>query len=137
MSDLALVTADTLHIVGIPVEQHSAPAGVAITAGQVIRLDNTTGKWALSDADNAADVAVSYIASKTVAAGVGLTGIKRGVLDGFDLAALGYGDLIYVSNTAGALGTTAGTTSKVAGDVISGHSQRLGTAPDKLLRVNL
>lgn len=137
MSDLALVTADTLHIVGIPQEQHSAPAGVAITAGQVVRLDATTGKWALSDANNAADVGVSYIATRTVAAGVGLTAIKRGVLDGYDLAALAFGDLIYLSDTAGALGTTAGTTSKVAGDVISGHSQRLGTAPDKLLRVNL
>lgn len=136
MSDLALVTADTLHIVE-SIEQHTAPAGVAITAGQVVRLDATTGKWALSDADNAADVGVSYIATKTAAAGLGLTALKKGVLDGYDLAALAFGDLIYISNTAGALGTTAGTTSKVAGDVISGHSQRLGTAPDKLLRVNL
>lgn len=137
MADLALVTADTLHIVGIPIEQHTAPAGVAIAAGQVVRLDATTGLWALSDANNAADVSVSYIAAKTAAAGVGLTAIKRGVLDGFDLSGSSFGDLIYISDTAGALGTTAGSTSRVAGDVISGHSQRLGTAPDKLLRVDL
>jgi hypothetical protein len=136
MADLALVTADTLHIVE-SIEQMTGIAGVAISAGQIIRPDATTGKWALSDANNAADVLCSYMATKTAAAGTGLTGLKRGTVDGFDLAALNYGVPAYISDTAGALADAAGTTSKVAGQVVPAFSQRLGTAPDKLLRVDL
>lgn len=136
MADLALVTADTLHIVE-SIEQMTGVAGVDITAGQIIRPDATTGKWALSDANNAADVLCSYMATRTAKAGTALTGLKRGTVDGFDVSGLSYGDPAYISDTAGALGSTAGTTSRVGGQVVPGFSQRLGSAPDKLLRVDL
>jgi hypothetical protein len=136
MADLALVTADTLNVVE-SIEQQTGIAGVAITAGQIVRPHATTGLWALSDANNAADVENSYMALRTVAAGVGLTALKRGVVDGFDLSGLNYGVNAYLSDTAGALADAAGSNSKIAGQVIPAHSQRLGTAPDKLLRVDL
>jgi hypothetical protein len=136
MSAIALVTADTLHIVE-SIEQMTGVAGVAITAGQIIRPDATTGLWALTDADNAGDVLNSYMATKTAAAGVALTGLKTGTVDGYNVAGLSYGDPVYIANTAGGLDTAAGTTSKVAGQVVPGFSQRLGSAPDKLLRVSL
>ena len=136
MADLALVTADTLNVVE-SIEQQTGVAGVAITAGQVIRPHATTGLWALSDANNAADINNSYIATKTVAAGMGLTGLKRGVLDGFDLSGLNYGVSVFISDTAGALADAAGSNSRIAGQVIPAHSQRLGASPDKLLRVDL
>lgn len=135
MADLALVTADTLRVVRSD-EQDTKPAAVAVTAGQLVRED-TNGKWVLTDADTAADIDKAYLALRTVAAGIALTALKKGEVDGFDLSALAYGANLFMSNTAGAIGTTAGTTSKIVGQVVSAHSQTLGTAPDKLLRVDL
>lgn len=45
--------------------------------------------------------------------------LKRGVVGGFDLSAVAYGAKIYLSDTAGKLSTTAGTTSVVVGKVIA------------------
>jgi hypothetical protein len=136
MAELALVTADTLRIVRSD-EQQTGVANVAITAGQLIREDATTGKWVLADADTAADIGKSYMATRSAAAGTALTGLKKGEVDGFDLTDYDFGDPMYMGNTAGAISDAAGTTSKVVGQVVAGHSQRLGSAPDKLLRVDL
>jgi hypothetical protein len=115
--------------------QHTAPAAVAITVGQAIRID-TNGKWELADGSGAGTLGDVYIADRTAAIGETVTGFKAPcLLDvGAALDALAFGALVYVSNTAGALGDAAGDVSKVAGTVVPGWAQ---TTAQKLLRVEL
>lgn len=136
MSAIALVTADKLHVVE-SIEQMTGVCGADITAGQLIRPNASTGLWALSDANNSADVDNTYMATRTAKSGTALTGLKRGTVDGFDLSALNYGVNVFLSDTAGGLDTTAGSNSKIVGQVVPAHSQRLGSSPDKILRVDL
>ena len=70
---------------------------------------------------------------KTVAAGLPVTAIRKGVMDGWDLSALDYDAPVYLSDTDGRLSTVAGTTSVVMGRVIPATSVSLGTAYDKIL----
>jgi hypothetical protein len=117
--------------------QHTAPAGEAITAGQYIRLDPTTGKFVLGNATAAGEVGDGFIAAKDAAIGESLTGFKGpAVLDlGEALAALSFADPVYLSDTDGKLADAAGTVSTVVGKVVPGWAGR-GTA-DKLLRLSL
>lgn len=120
-----------------PHEPLTLPALVAITAGQYIRPDPTTGKFDLGNATTAAEILYGYIATKSVAAGEPLTGIHYGVMNlGASLAALAFGAPIYVNDTDGVLGDAAGTVSRVAGRVIAVFGSGNAT-PDKLLLVDL
>lgn len=102
MTDLALVTADKVEIVESRI-QLTLPAVEAITAGQAVRLDTSTGKFTKSNASSAAEARIWGIAAKTVAAGEPVTAIRKGVLDGLDLSALDYDDPVWLSNTDGGL----------------------------------
>jgi len=96
-----------------PVEvkkQFTAPAGVAISKGQMVRFD-------------------------TAIAGQTTTVVQKGIVDvGNALGALSYDQDVYLSNTDGTLADAAGTTSKVAGIVVPGYSSE---TPDKLLWIDL
>ncbi|HEX5704864.1 MAG TPA: hypothetical protein VFX97_16825 [Pyrinomonadaceae bacterium] len=135
MADVVLVTAGQLRVEE-SLEQDTKPAGVAIAAGQSVRQDATTGKWALADASVAGTADAYGMAVKTVPAGLPVTAIRRGVIEGFDLTDQDYGEQIFLSDTAGAIADAAGTVSKVVGDVTSVHTHLMGGTPDKLLRVN-
>lgn len=87
------------------IAQETLPAGGAIVAGNVVTLNPDTGRWMLADADVMDHHAPLYIALKTVAAGVGLTAIKTGVVDGYDLDDLPYGAPVFLSAVAGNLET--------------------------------
>ena len=135
MANLALVTADKIHIatpLGNAMDKLSAPAAVAITAGQAIQL-NSSGKWALAKATTAALARRVYIADRTVLAGQSVTGYRYAQIDGFDVSALAYNAQIFLSDTDGALADAAGTVSTVVGHVIAGWAQPLGTAADKII----
>lgn len=137
MTDIALVTANRVSIVGIPIEQATLPAAEAITAGQVVRIDTTAGTFTLANGTDASEARAWGVATKTVASGMPVTAIKRGRMDGFALAALDYDAAIYLSNTDGTLADGAGSVSKIVGRVFPVFSTTLGTSPDKILEVDL
>ncbi len=137
MALIALGTAGRVEVVGIPIQQHSAPAAEAIEAGAPVRLDTANGKWTNSNGTTAPEARVWGIATRKVAAGEALTVIRRGFMDGFDLTAQAYDAAIYVADTDGRLGDAAGTVSTAIGRVMSAWSQRLGIAADKILSIEL
>lgn len=120
------------------IEQFTAPAGEAITAGQVVRYDGATGKFMLAGGTTAAGVAgPKYIAIHAAnVANIAVTGVSKGLIDlgGSALGGVAFGGTVFVDNTAGGLGTAAGSVSVVAGYVVPGFAA--GTAADRLLRVN-
>jgi len=112
----------------------TVPAGVNVNAGQHIRLD-ANGKWALATCDVAANCQNSYLATKTVKAGMPLTGLKKGALDlGSALDALAMNAIVYGAAAAGGLDTAAAAVSKVVGYV---EPTWAATTPLKRLRVDL
>lgn len=135
-ANLALVTADKIEVV-VPLVQFSAPAAEAIEAGAPVRFDTSTGKFTNANGTTAPEARVFGIALKSVPAGMGLTVLKKGIVDGFALAALAYDAAVYLSDTDGTLADTAGTVSVVVGRVVPGFATTLGTAADKLLFVDL
>lgn len=135
MADLTIVANEVAIVRGDNEHQHTAPTAAAVTAGQLLYI-NTSGQFALVDADTAAHVAaLNYIAlTSAVTAGLTVTGATVGALIdlGDALDALAFGAAVYASNNAGALGDAAGTTSKVVGRVVSGWA---ATTADKLLQM--
>lgn len=136
MTAIALVTADTVHVVRSD-EQHTLIAAAAITAGQAVHQD-ANGKWAVVDSD-AAGIGPDFwgIATATVPAGMPVTAIKRGLMDGFDLSGLAYGALVYTSVTPGNLDTATATGAIPIGRVLAALAQSVGVAPDKILEIGL
>lgn len=95
----------------------AATAGETITQGQIVYFDRFQTEWMKADADAAASSTDALLA---VAQGAGTNGnlITGGVLLlGLDTKNVGgtQGNLVYLSNTAGATSTSAGTISKVLG----------------------
>jgi hypothetical protein len=138
MALLALVTAGKVHVVdGVEVIQSTKPAGEAIAAGQLVRLDVSTGKFTKANGTSATEGRAYGVAIRTVAAGEPVTAVRRGLLDGFNLDSQAYDKAIFASDTDGTLGDAAGTVSVSVGRVDSVFATTLGTAPDKVLSVEL
>jgi len=135
-NEIALTTANRVEIVQ-SVIQATLPAAEAITAGAPVRIDVTTGKFTNANGTTAAEARIYGIATRTVAAGAAVTAIRKGVMDGWALAALAYDATIYLSDTDGRLSTVAGTVSTALGRVMPGTSTTLGTAYDKLFSVEV
>jgi len=136
MADINLVTANKVNVVE-SIEQLTLPAAEAITAGMGMRLDTINGKFTKANASAAGEARVKWIAVKSVSTGEPVTGIKRGVLDGYDLSGMDYDADVFLSDTDGRLADAAGTVSTKIGRVLPGPSTTLGTAFDKLLLVDL
>lgn len=136
MTDLALVTAGKVNVVE-SIEQMTLPFAEACAVGDTVRIDTTTGGWTKANATTAAEARLwGLLVSKDAAGAVG-TALRKGVIDGFDLSALAYDAVVYLSNTDGKLADGAGTTNVVVGRVIPAFATTLGTAADKLLHVDL
>jgi hypothetical protein len=135
-NEVALITADRVEVVE-SIIQMTLPTDEAVTAGMAVRLNTTTGKFTKANGTGAAEARAWGVATRTVASGMPVTAIRKGVMDGFDLSALDYDAPIYLSDTDGRLSTVAGTTSVVIGRVIPGTSTSLGTAYDKILQIDL
>lgn len=115
------------------VQQFTGPAVEAIAAGDRCRFDATTGKVALGNATTAAELRRGGMATHAAAIGESVTIINQGIVDvGEALAALNFGDDIYVSDTDGQFSTAVGdsTVDLIVGQVIPGWSS---TTADKLL----
>jgi hypothetical protein len=137
MADLALVTADKLEVVSLPQDQHTLPAGEAITAGAPV-VQKNDGKFYNSDANGAAplNTAPFGIATRTVKAGEALTAVRKGKIDGYDLSGMSVGDTIYVSDTVGKLADAAGTATLRVGFVLAVWGAPLGSNPDKVALID-
>lgn len=136
MSDIALNTADKVEVVESRI-QMTLPTNEAVTAGMAVRIDASTGKFTKANGTTTTENRIYGIATKTVASGMPLTAVRKGVMDGWDLSSLNYDAPVYLSDTDGRLGDGAGTVSTVVGRVIPGTSEALGTAFSKLLFVDL
>lgn len=130
---MAAITVSDVRPVEL-IEQFTGIAGEAITKGQVVRF-NTSGRLVRAAADAAANATAVGIALRDAAAGAAVTCIRHGVLDlGGALDGLGYGDAVYLGNTAGTLDTASGTVTVQVGQVIAQHTL---AGPQKLLRVHI
>lgn len=132
MAELTITKCDQVQVV----QQFTGPAVETIAEGQRCRFDATTGKIALGNGTTAAEVKAGGIATRAAAAGETLTIINQGIVDvGEALAALSFGDDIYVSDTDGGFSTEVGdsTVDVIVGQVIPGWDN---TTADKLLWLN-
>jgi len=101
MAAIAVTTADKLDLVRhIKGNQETLPAGVALSALDVVMIHPTTGRWAKAIAGTIGLTRPLYIVLKTVIAGIGVTAIRKGVIAGIDLSGLDYGDKLYLSKTS-------------------------------------
>jgi hypothetical protein len=152
MADIALAAAGKMTPVsGIANghEQYTFEAAEQINVGQVFRIDATTGKATKANATNATEAGQAslgvynsglYLAiDQARQAGNAVTGVKKGLIDGFELSALGYGAQVYLSNTDGSLADVTGTittNTPLVGRVVPAPLTGTPTVQDKLLAVN-
>lgn len=102
MANLSVTPTDVAPI--YVVEQLTLPAAEAISAGQPVRLDTTSGKATLANATSAAEGRVIGIAVSTAGVGEAVTIVKRGLVDlGDALTAQAIDALVQLSNTDGTL----------------------------------
>ncbi len=135
MADIALVTADRIEVVESFI-QATLVAAEAIEAGGAVRID-TAGKFTGANGTTTTENRIYGIATKSVPAGMGVTAIRKGVLDGFAITGMAFDAIVYLSDTDATLADAAGTVSTVVGRVIPATATTLGTAYDKLLFVDL
>lgn len=95
-------------------------AGEAIVAGNLVYFNTADQEWYKTDADTAATVdnVQLGIALGTGSDGVAITGGIQ-IAGTWTTSALTAGSLYYASNTAGAIGSSAGTTSRIIGLALS------------------
>lgn len=137
MALIALLTASKVEVVH-SVRQMTLPAAEDIVPGAPVRLDTASGKFTNANGTSAAEARVWGIAvgTHTILAGMPVTAVRSGVLDGFNFSQA-YDAPIYASDTDGRLGDAAGTVSLVVGRVIPATGELLGNAFAKLLSVEL
>lgn len=137
MTAVALVTAGKIRVVE-SIQQLTLPFAESVNVGQAVRIDTTTGKWTKANGSAAGEARIwGILVSKDAAGAVG-TAIRKGVVDGYDLASLAYDLPIYMSDTDGGLADDdASTVDVIVGRVIPAWSTTLGTAADKLLEIDL
>lgn len=136
MATIPVVTAGRVRAVE-SIQQFTLPAGGSITAGDLVRLDTTTGRLIRANATTAGNARAIGVALSSVPEGQTVTAVRKGILDGFDLDALNFDAPLYVSDTAGRIDDTAGTVSVVIGRVVPGTAATTGTGYHKLLAVDL
>lgn len=134
MADIAVATAGKIHIVGAPTQQLTLLTGEAVVAGAPVRI-NTSGQFVNGNGTDATEAAVYGIATASKAAGLALTAVRKGILDGYTFSQA-YNAAIYVSDTDARLADAAGTVSVKVGRVIPGTASDAGSY-DKLLFVDL
>jgi hypothetical protein len=112
------------------------PTDEAVNAGQPVRINTTTGRYTKANGTTAAEARVVGISVSTAAAAGGVISVvKRGILEmGSGMDGLTYDDIVYLSDTDGTLGDTAGTVSVVIGRTVGGWAE---TTAEKLLSVEL
>lgn len=136
MANLTIAAADVAPVRVI--EQHTGPAGEAIDAGEMVRLDTSTGMFTLSNATTAAEGRAFGMAIDSASlANITITVVKKGLVDvGDALDAESYDEEISLSDTDGKLDDGAGTptTAVPIGRVMPSWG---ATTADKILLIEL
>ncbi len=135
MADIALVTAGTVRVVR-PIDQIPGVAGETIAAGAVCRFDTATGRIMNGNGGSAPEAKIIGLATKDAVQYQPVTVLRQGVMDGWNLDALGVGADLFASNTDATIGDAAGTVSVKLGYVDAGFAGD-GATVDKLLYVNV
>lgn len=144
MADVGLVAGATVRPVsGVANghEQYTFEAGERINIGQVFRIDGTTGKAMLADATVAGTAGPHLFVAIDGArnAGQGVTGIRKGLLEGYNLDAYGYNAVVYLSETTGGIAdaapATAGAVTTIIGRVIPSPVSGNPSVQDKILKI--
>ena len=116
MADITVTAAKVGVCDPLKAEIFPFEAAETITAGQAVFVD-TNGKIQLADANASGEQQCAGIALNGGGAGQAIDVLKRGRVYGFTLAGA-YFSAAYLSDTAGALGTTAGTMTVNMGRVV-------------------
>lgn len=93
-------------------------AGATVTAGLAAYLIAASGKFGIADANAAGLQQARGVFLKPSANNQGVEIVKRGKVEGFTVSAMAYDDLVYLSDTAGAFDTAAGTLSVICGRIV-------------------
>jgi hypothetical protein len=112
MADIALTAAQVALCFPLHAEVYPGIAAETITAGQAVYL-TSSGTYGVADANAAGKEQVRGIALEDAVAGKAFSVCKRGHLYGFTVSGMAYDALAYLSDTAGALGTTVSATKTV------------------------
>ncbi len=92
--------------------------GATTTAGQVLNQD-TDGTFGIADANGSGnELQPRVVAVEGGVAGSWVSAMKRGWLYGYDVSAMNYDALVYLSDTAGAFDTAAGSTEARCGRIV-------------------
>jgi len=118
MADLALYSGATAHAIW-PEKAKIKPVKAAETVanGQAAYLAST-GKYGLADANASGKHQFRGIFLEAAGSGQGTSLLERGTIGGYDVSAMAYDALVYLSNTAGALSDSAGGATIVCGRVV-------------------
>lgn len=135
MASLSITAANVALVEHTPMSLQTSKCDVAITAGTLLRVDATTGKWIKGDGNDAAGFKY-YLAftskddeATLTAARDAIIDLGRGVLD-----SASFGVPVYASDTAGEITLVSGESSST---IIIGYvvPQWSGGTVNRLLRV--
>jgi hypothetical protein len=136
MAAVTVTTANRIHVVE-SIEQIELIAAEAILAGSAVRLDTSTGKATNANGSSAGEARAIGIATRTAAAGLPVTVLRRGILDGFS-SLPAFDAPVYMADTDATLDDGTGSTVDViVGRVVPGIAELIGDTAKKLLRVDL
>jgi len=107
MADITVTAAKVAPVFPEKAEIYSGVCAVTVTAGQAVYF-NSDGKLALSDGSAAGTAISAGIALEGGGAGQVISVLKRGHVYGFTVSSLDPHVDLYISDTAGALGSDAG-----------------------------
>lgn len=101
MADLTVTVADVRVLDINQVHTISTKAGEALTRGQPVYDDTTTGRAKVGRGNAVATAKITGIAVNDAAIGQPVTTLHYGRMDGFDLSGVAPGTTIYLSVSAG------------------------------------
>jgi len=133
MGNLSITAADVAPVEVF--EKFTGPAAEAITKGQYVRYNTTSGKIEIGNASSAGEGRKGGIAINGASlAGITITAVRKGIINvGDALSALAFDADVFLSNTDGTLATSQGTGAYIIGTVVPAWN---ATTADKLLRVD-
>jgi len=121
MADIVVTAAKVAPVFPDNAEIYSGVCAVTVTAGQAVYF-NSDGKLALSDGSAAGTAVCAGIALEGGGAGQAVSILKRGHVYGFTVSSLDPHNSLWISDTAGALGSSA---DDATSDTIVGHTEPL------------
>lgn len=118
MADLTVTKARVAPVFPLKSEIYDLIASETISAGQAVYV-TAAGKAGVAGGAGVSPVnRFRGIALNDAGAGQAVSVLVKGAVAGFDLSGVAYDGIVYVSNTLGALGDVAGTTSLAVGKVM-------------------